>query len=74
MSMNTINLSQFDVLSSSNFNSFNPTIIEKLPVGPNSTNILKLNEVNVVLDKIAAKAMYNLKEKYKANTLVIKKP
>lgn len=72
--MNTINLSQFDVLSGTNLNAFSPTIIEKLAIGPSSTNILKLNGVNVVMDKIAAKAMLNLKEKYKVNTLVIKKP
>jgi hypothetical protein len=74
MSMNTINLSQFDMVSSTNLDSYSPVVLDKLTINQNSTNILKLNGVNVVMDKLATKALYNLKEKYKVNTLIIKKP
>lgn len=73
--MNTINLSQFDLATSSNLTpSFSLAIPAQLSIGQTSTNILKLNVVNVVMDKIAAQALLNLKEKYKTNTLVIKSP
>lgn len=73
--MSTINLSQYDVISSSNLSA---SLISKLPeslsIGQTSTNILKLNEVNVVMDKLATQALFNLKEKYKTTTLIIKAP
>ena len=37
-------------------------------------NILKLNGIDIVMDKIAVQAMQKLMDKYKANTLVIKAP
>ncbi|WP_341900198.1 hypothetical protein [Fluviicola taffensis] len=73
--MKTINLSQFDVISGSSLTPLsNLTFPEKLSIGETSTNILKLNELSVVMDKMATKALYNLKEKYKTTTLVIKSP
>ncbi len=73
--MNTINLSQFDVVSSSSLTpSFNLTIPEKLSMGNLTTNILKLNELNVVMDKLSMVALQNLRTKYKTTTLVIKSP
>ncbi len=60
--MNTINLSQFDLATSSSLTpSFSLAIPSQLSIGQTSTNILKLNVVNVVMDKIAAQALLNAK-------------
>ncbi|MGV3612269.1 MAG: hypothetical protein ACO1N0_15020 [Fluviicola sp.] len=73
--MNTINLSQFDLITTSNFKTtISPTILDKLAIGQTSTNILRLNETNVVLDKLTTLALQNVKTKYKETTLVIKTP
>lgn len=73
--MNTINLSQYDVMTSSNLSA---SLISKFPenlsISQTSTNILKLNEVNVVMDTLATQALLKLKEKYKTTTLIIKLP
>ena len=72
--MNTINLSQFDLVSTSFTPSISDTIPNQLSINLPSMNILKLKGIDIVMDKIAVQAMQKLMDKYKANTLVIKAP
>lgn len=72
--MNTINLSQFDLASTTFSPTISTTIPNQLSINLPSMNILKLNGVDIVMDKIAVQAMQKLMDKYKANTLVIKAP
>jgi hypothetical protein len=72
--MNTINLSQFDLVSASFSPSISTTIPNQLSINLPSMNILKLNGIDITMDKIAMQAMQKLMDKYKATTLVIKAP
>lgn len=72
--MNTINLSQFDLVSTSFTPSISAAFPNQMSINLPSMNILKLNGIDIVMDKIAVQAMQKLMDKYKANTLVIKAP
>ncbi len=70
--MKTINLSQFDVTSDTSLKpSFGISIPGKIPLGEFTTNILKLNEVNVVMDTISAQALTELRIKYQDTRIAI---